>query len=117
MKTRIKELREQYGIGQEALANFVGSSQQSISRIENGKSVPPADLIVNIAEHFKVTTDYILCLSNTKRNLEGQLLINKEIDEFYEVVSAYKELNSANRKTVTILMKRLIEVQKEGVNC
>lgn len=117
MKTRIRELREQYGVGQGALANFVGSSQQAISRIENGKSVPPADLIINIAEHFKVTTDYILCLSDTKRNFEGQLKINKEIDEFYEIVSAYKELNETNRKTIIILLKRLVEVQKEEMNC
>lgn len=114
MDTRIRELREQHGLGQEGLANFVGSSQQTISRIENGKCVPPADLIVNIAEYFKVTVDYILCLSDTKRNLEGQLLINKEIDEFYEVVSVYKELNEENRKTIMILLNRLREVQKEG---
>lgn len=114
MNTRIKELREQSGIGQETLASFVGSSQQTISRIENGKCVPPTDLIINIAEYFKVTTDYILCLSDTKRNLEGQLKINKEIDEFYEIVAAYKELNDANKKTIIMLLNRLREIQKEG---
>jgi len=71
LNTRIKELRIEHGLGQAALANFVGSSQQTISRIENGKCVPPLDLIVNIAQHFKVTVDYILCMSDTRRNLEG----------------------------------------------
>lgn len=113
MDTRIRELREQHGLGQETLANFVGSSQQTISRIENGKCVPPLDLVFNIAKYFRVTVDYILCLSNTKRNLEGQLLINKEIDDFYEVVSAYKDLNEENRKTIMILLNRLRDVQKE----
>lgn len=113
MKTRIKELREQYGIGQEALASFVGSSQQTISRIENEKCIPPADLIVNIAKHFNVTADYILFLSDTKRNLEGQLRVNKEIDEFYDVVSAYRKLNAENRETITILLKRFVDIQKE----
>ena len=55
MDTRIRELREQHGLGQETLANFVGSSQQTISRIENGKCVPPLDLVVNIAKYFRVT--------------------------------------------------------------
>ena len=114
MNTRIRELREQYGLGQEALANFVGSSQQTISRIENGKCTPPVDLMVNIAQHFKVTVDYILCLSETKRNLDGQLKINQEIDEFYDVVSIYKELDDSNRKTIMVLLNRLREVQKEG---
>lgn len=115
MNTRIKQLREEHGLGQAALANFVGSSQQAISRIENGRCVPPLDLVVNIAMHFKVTVDYILCLSDTRRNLEGQLQINREIDEFYEVVSAYKELDEDNRKTIMILLNRLKEVQKEEV--
>lgn len=114
LNTRIRELREQYGLGQEALANFVGSSQQTISRIENGKCTPPVDLMVNIAQHFKVTVDYILCLSETKRNLDGQLKINQEIDEFYDVVSIYKELDDSNRKTIMVLLNRLREVQKEG---
>ena len=114
LNTRIRELREQQGLRQDTLANFVGSSQQTISRIENGKCVPPVDLIVNIAEYFKVTVDYILCLSDTKRNLEVQLKINREIDEFYELVSDYKDLNNENRETITILLKRLREVQKVG---
>lgn len=114
LNTRIRELREQQGLRQDTLANFVGSSQQTISRIENGKCVPPVDLIVNIAEYFKVTVDYILCLSDTKRNLEVQLKINREIDEFYELVSAYKDLNNENRETITILLKCLREVQKVG---
>lgn len=114
MHTRIKELREEHGMGQAALADFVASSQQTISRVENEKCIPPLDLIVNIANHFKVTVDYLLCLSDTKRNLEGQLKINREIDEFYEIVSIYKELNRDNRETDSILLKRLWTVQKEG---
>ena len=114
MKTRIKELREQHGLGQETLASFVGSSQQSISRVEREQCVTSADLIVNIAKHFNVTTDYILCLSNTRRSLEGQLKVNQEIDEYYDIVSAYQKLNMANKVTIKILMNRFIEVQKEG---
>ncbi len=111
MHTRIKQLREEHGMGQAALADFVASSQQTISRVENEKCIPPLDLIVNIAKHFKVTTDYLLCLSETKRSFEGQLQINKEIDEFYEIVSLYKELNADNRKTVLMILNRLREVQ------
>lgn len=114
MNTRIKKLREEHGLRQSTLANFVGSSQQAISRIENEQCIPPLDLVVNIAEYFKVTVDYLLCLSDTRRSLEGQLQVNKEIDEFYEVVSVYKELNDDNRRTALILMNRLQEVQKEG---
>lgn len=114
MITRVKELRVERGLKQEALADFVGSSQQTISRIENEIGTPPLDLIVLLAKYFNVTIDYILCLSNTRRSLEGQLRMDKEIDEYYNVVSVYKSLNEENRETSLLLMNRLLETQKEG---
>lgn len=114
MITRVKELRVERGLKQEALADFVGSSQQTISRIENEIGTPPLDLIVLLAKYFNVTVDYILCLSNTRRSLEGQLRMDKEIDEHYNVVSVYKTLSEENRKTSLLLMNRLLETQKEG---
>lgn len=114
LNTRIKELRLEHGMGQVALGNFVGVSQQTISRIENEKCIPPIDLIINIAQHFEVTVDYILCLSDNKRSREVEQRISKELDDYCEIISVYKELNSANRKTILILLNRLYEAQKEG---
>jgi len=112
--TRVKELRIERGLKQEALADFVGSSQQTISRIENEIGNPPLDLIVLLAKYFNVTVDYILCLSNTRRSFEGQLRMDKEIDECYNVVSVYKSLSEENRKTILLVMNCLVEMQKGG---
>lgn len=114
METRIKELREMYGIGQEALAHFVNSTQQTISRIENGWSVPSSDLIINIAKHFHVSTDYVLCLSDEMRTYESQYIADRESKEFSDVVSIYSSLNNTNRKTAQIMLKRLGEAQVEN---
>lgn len=114
MITRVKELRVERGLKQEALADFVGSSQQTISRIENEIGTPPLDLIVLLAKYFNVTIDYILCLTNTRRSLEGQLKMDKEIDEYYNVVLLYKSLNEENKETSLLLMNRLFETQKKG---
>lgn len=113
MNTRIKELREKHGLTQYALAERVGSSQQAISRIENGSAVPPLDLMVNIANYFRVTLDYITCLSDTKQNVEIQLDIKAKIDENEDVIIMYEQLKQTNRETIKFWMKRLIEAQKE----
>ena len=57
---RIKELRENQGLSQDKLAEAVGTSTTTISRIESGKQVPSATLVAKIAERFSVSADYLL---------------------------------------------------------
>lgn len=61
--TKLRLLRERAGLSQTELAPLIGLSESSkgyISEIESGKKVPQAELIVRIALHFNVTTDYLL---------------------------------------------------------
>jgi len=52
MKTRIKELREKFGITQEALANKVDVTRQTILFLEKGKYNPSLRLAYKIARLF-----------------------------------------------------------------
>jgi putative transcriptional regulator len=54
MKTRIKELREKFGITQEALANKVDVTRQTILFLEKGKYNPSLRLAYKIAHLFNV---------------------------------------------------------------
>lgn len=61
--SKVRRLREQAGLSQTDLAKLLGLSQQSkgvISEIESGKKLPRAEIILRIAQHFNVTTDYLL---------------------------------------------------------
>jgi putative transcriptional regulator len=49
MKTRIKELREKLGITQQALANNVGVTRQTILFLEKGKYNPSLRLAYKIS--------------------------------------------------------------------
>jgi putative transcriptional regulator len=52
MKTRIKELREKFGITQEALADKVDVTRQTILFLEKGKYNPSLRLAYKIARLF-----------------------------------------------------------------
>lgn len=114
MNTRVRELREKQGLTQLALAQRVGSSQQAISRIEKGDIVPPLDIIVNLAEYFRVTIEYMIFKSDTKQNIEIQLEVKRKIDENEDIVVLYEQLDEDSKGTVKVLMNRLVEVQKRG---
>ncbi len=57
---KILNLRKDRGLSQEAFAEMLGVSRQSVSRWESGAAVPDIDKILLLSELFGVSTDYLL---------------------------------------------------------
>ncbi len=57
---RLVELREDWRITQQDLANELGITRQSLSLYENAERTISIDLLVKIADFFNVTVDYLL---------------------------------------------------------
>ena len=61
---RVKEARIANHETQQDLADFLGAAKNSISEIENGKRTTTAEKIALICEHYRVSADYLLGLSD-----------------------------------------------------
>ncbi len=61
---RIKELREENGLTQQAVAEFLNVKQNTYSQYENGKRQLSIDMLIKLANFYKVSTDYILELED-----------------------------------------------------
>lgn len=57
---RIKELRKQKGYSQETLAQRMNVVRQTVSKWENGTSVPDAEMLKDLAEIFEVSVSILL---------------------------------------------------------
>lgn len=57
---RIRKLRERDSLSQKTLANTLGITQQAVAKWEGGKAEPDTAMILNIANIFDVSTDYLL---------------------------------------------------------
>lgn len=57
---RLKELRKQKGISQLKLAIDLNTNQNTISRYETGTREPGINELINIADYFNVSVDYLL---------------------------------------------------------
>lgn len=112
-KSRIRELRKNLNLSQENLAAILGTTQQAVSRIENGSCDMPTDLLIKISKSFNVTTDYILGCSDIKRDLNGQIRMNHEMDKYYDIVLRYQCLTDINQQTLMTLLERLEQAQNE----
>ena len=61
---KLKELREENGVSQKEIAQYLNIKQNTYSQYETGKRQLPIETLIKIAEYYKTTTDYILGLED-----------------------------------------------------
>ncbi len=87
---RIKNLREQKGFTQAELARKLGITRSSVNAWEMGISAPSTQYVVELANTFGVSTDYLLCVDKTA-SLDISGLSEKDVQLLYQIVSHLKE--------------------------
>ena len=119
MESRIKQLREKRGLIQEILAAELGITQQMLSKYERDITFIKVDILKKIAVYFNVTTDYLLGLSEVKRDLQGQMKVNETLDEYYDLVDIYKNLDKYDQEmiwSIIQIIKKFDEKRKREQN-
>ena len=69
---KIKVLRKEKGWTQEELSRKIEGDARQISRYENGKFMPSAEVIIKIAQVFDVSIDYLLLDDVPRRPLSAR---------------------------------------------
>lgn len=112
-KNKIRELRKGHALSQENFAALLGTTQQTISRMETGICDIPTDLLIGMAAFFNVTTDYILGVSEFKRDHSGQMRMDQALEQYYDILLRYQHLNDIDKKTLLVILERLEQAQIE----
>ena len=113
MESRIKSLREKRGLIQELLAAELGITQQMLSKYERDFSIIKVDVLKRLAGYFNVTTDYLLGLSDVKRDLTGQIRINETIDEYYDLIEVYKKLDKYDQEMIWTMIQAVRKIAEK----
>lgn len=93
LSDKIRELRRRSGLSQEELADKLNVSRQAISKWELGSAVPTADKLVDIADFFGVSLDFLM------RDNHEQLRIAPP-----QNTSNTPEKSHPRRKTASVLL-------------
>ena len=91
----ITELRKQHGMTQLQLAEKLNYSDKAISKWERGESVPDVAVLVEIAELFSVTLDYLVKDEHTEADTKPQSEEERKLKE------ATQRVIVKNRKAIT----------------
>ena len=110
MESRIKQLREKRGLIQEILAAELGITQQMLSKYERDVTLIKVYILKKIATYFNVTTDYLLGFSDVKSDLQRQMKMNETLDEYYDLIEIYKDLDSYDKEMIWSIMQTVKKV-------
>lgn len=86
---RLRSLRDKHGATRQALADYLGISQQMVGVYLGGKNVPSYDKLVKIAEFFEVDAAYLLGATDdpTPKGCEHKILpVRTVTSTWYEAV-------------------------------
>lgn len=90
---RIKSIREKSGLTQTILAKKLGITRSSVNAWEMGISVPSTQYIVELANLFRVSTDYLLGVESTSSiNIDG--LNEEDIKVVFDLISHLRKIRS-----------------------
>lgn len=107
---RIIKLRKELKITQTDIAKVAGVNQSTIGRIENGKILPTADIIIIIADMLNVTCDYLLKGKNANSHISSK--INSVIDNDTSLINLYHQLSQHDQKEIIGIINLKLENQK-----
>ena len=71
-----------------------------LCKITNLLIYSKVDILKKIAAYFNVTTDYLLGVSDVKRDIKGQMKVNETLDAYYDLVEVYKDLDSYDQEMI-----------------
>ena len=94
----LRDLRNDHDLKQKTVATYLGMSQQTYSNYENGHREIPIWVVVALAKYYKVSTDYLLGMSNSylgNTNLKNHYLPNVTM---HDIMYDIQTLNKISRK-------------------
>lgn len=106
---RLRALREEKNITQEELGRILGTSHVTIGRYENGERIPKLDILIDLANYFDVSLDYLLFrsdkkeVSSSKDKSNNLTILNTNLP----IVEDFNKLNEEGKKEAEKRVKEL----------
>lgn len=100
LRIRLKEIRENKGLSQYALATAIGESQSTLASWENGKAMPRANTLIRLADFLNVSIDYLCGRSNVPEMVDEQNIGLTLTAKEKRLVMAYRVLPDMQKQMI-----------------
>ena len=106
VKDKIKQLRQEKGLSQSALAKAIETRTNEISRYENGKIAPSIPTLAKLAKIFDVTADYLI-IENASR-----IPLRMNDTELLKYIEKIQRLNGNDRQCLFHMIDSMVAKNK-----
>lgn len=93
---RLTLLRENRSLKKKELASILNVSSACISQYENGDTMPSPELLIQIAQYFGVTVDFLLAIDITQTALDLRETFCQQLS-YYDLLNACSKLSPKAR--------------------
>lgn len=107
MGAKIRDLRKQKRLSQTELGKLVHVSQQTVTAWENNKAEPTSSAVVQLAEVFNVSTDYLLGRPEKTGIDQTELDLEQALDNAHSFSG--KPLSEHDRKVAKDVLRSLFQ--------
>lgn len=112
---KIKELRTEKGLTQSQLGAYLGVNQTAIGKYERGELEPNHQNLINLANLFECSIDYLIGRSDDFGNINVPSDAREQLtQEEKAMLSNYRKLNKTNRMHADAYILVRLENQQEG---
>ena len=101
----LSELRKDKNMSQAELANVLFVSSGTISNYENGVHMPDVEKLVELADYFHVSTDYLLGRSSSRLPtdvFDDELLVGTSVGQ---VIQEIQGLSKERKRALLVLLE------------
>lgn len=103
---RIRELRKEKGLTLRELSDKMHIDNSNLSKIERGDLGITADNLIAFAKYFEVTTDYLLGVSETRKNTNE--ILERKLNELdVQIMYEIAKMNDEEKQDVITLLNIL----------
>lgn len=106
-KNNLKEIRNKKGLLQIKVAMDLNVTQETISSYETGRILPSSDMLINLANYYNTSIDYLLCRTDYDLPINS-IKPNNITDKDFNILNKINKLSDID--------KQKIEAYIDGLN-
>ncbi len=103
----LKNLRNEAQVNQKALAAQFRVTQATISSWENGRTAPSFEQLIQIADYFDVSVDYLI----GRTNIDNNYVYNPQKD-IADILEILQQTDNREREVIYRLLKEYTKAKK-----
>ena len=104
----LRKLRLEKDLSQQQLANLLNSTQQSIYKYEKGIASPNLEMLMNMADFFETSVDYLIGYTDIPHKVEPVTEYSLNIDEEF-LIKKYRKMNPRTRQIIHSIIDEYLQ--------